>query len=416
MKKRILILIILLNTLTYSQYGWMIRGTGVDPGALVKGISFADANNGMIVTSNFSGYKVYRTSNGGVSWTGQTLPTSNGMWAVKYFDPSTAVVCGASGSMYRTINGGTNWTQINVGGSYFLTALSFIDNNTGWVSGGPLKIMKTTNNGVNWVNQSEFSTYTYSSIHMVNANTGFAADYFQRIVKTTNGGSNWLDVPGPAGFYELWGTYMTDGNTVYCCGEIGKIIKSTDQGISWTVYNTFIQRDLYAIHFVNSNTGYCVGDSSLILRTSNSGLNWSVLSSPQGDVSSSSALTCISFINANTGYLAGNDGTVLYTTSGGLTPFEPISSEIPEKFELKQNYPNPFNPETNIEFTLPESDYLKLSVFDITGKEIEMLVDQQLRSGTYKVLWNASSYPSGVYFYSIYTKSFSVTRKMILTK
>jgi len=154
----------------------------------------------------------------------------------------------------------------------------------------------------------------------------------------------------------------------------------------------------------------------LILRTSNSGLNWSVLSSPQGDVSSSSALTCISFINANTGYLAGNDGTVLYTTSGGLTPFEPISSEIPEKFELKQNYPNPFNPETNIEFTLPESDYLKLSVFDITGKEIEMLVDQQLRSGTYKVLWNASSYPSGVYFYSIYTKSFSVTRKMILTK
>ncbi len=416
MFKKTLVLLLLLNSILYSQYGWMIRGTGVDPTAMIKGISFADGNNGMLVTSNFSGYKVYRTSDGGASWGGQTIPTSNGMWAVKYFNPLTAIVCGASGSMYRTVNGGLNWTQINVGGSYFLTAFSFTDLNTGWVSGGPLKIMKTTNNGVNWVSQSEFTTYTYSSIHMANANTGFAADYFQRLVKTTNGGSNWIDVPGPAGFYEIWGTFMTDANTVYCCGESGKVIKSTDQGLNWTVYNTFLQRNLYAIHFINSNTGYCVGDSSLIIRTSNAGLNWTVLSSPPSDQSSSSALTCISFINDNTGYAAGNDGTVLYTTTGGLTPVEIINTEIPCNFDLIQNYPNPFNPETNIEFTIAATNYVKLTIFDAAGKEIENPLNQQLKPGTYNILWHASAYPSGVYFYSLVTNVSSQTRKMILIK
>ncbi len=416
MSKQLLILLILLNSHVFSQFGWMVRSGGISPNTLVKGISFADANNGMLVASNFSGYKVYRTTNSGANWIGQSLPTSNGMWAVKYFNPSTALICGASGNMFRTVNGGTNWTQILVGGSFFLTAFSFVDMNTGWVCGGPLKIMKTTNNGINWISQSEYSTYTYSSMYMINANTGFASDYFQRIVKTTDSGNNWVDVQGPSGYFELWGTCMTDSNTVYCCGELGKIIKSTDQGLNWSIYNTFLQRNLWAIHFVNYYTGYCVGDSSLILRTSNAGLNWSVLPVPPSDNYSSSALTCISFINEYTGYVAGNDGTVFFTNSGGLTSVESISSIFPDEFELKQNYPNPFNPETNIEFSVKESGNVKLIIYDVNGNEIYLPLNQQLQPGTYNVKWNAASYSSGVYFYRLITKSINITKKMIYIK
>ncbi len=416
MKKLFFVTFILTYTLSYSQYGWMVRSGGVDPSALVTGISFSDAANGMLVTSNFSGYKVYRTTNGGVNWNGQSIPTTSGMWAVKCFSPLNAIICGATGYLFRTTNGGTNWVQINVGGTFFLTALCFIDMNTGWVSGGPLKIMKTTNNGINWVSQYQYSTYTFSSIHMANANTGFAADYFQNIVKTTDGGNNWVNVAGPSGYDELWGTCMTDPNTVYCCGENAKVIKSTNQGVTWTVYQTFLNRNLYAIHFLNPSTGYSVGDSSLIIKTSNAGANWSVLSAPVTENSSASPLTCISFVNELTGFVAGHDGTILFTTTGGLTPVQNISSGIPRDFSFDQNYPNPFNPITKLKFQMSKSEFAYLRVFDVTGKEIITLVNEELKPGIYEIDWDASNYPSGVYFCRLNSKHFSKTIKMTLVK
>lgn len=416
MKTILATVILFMCSVTYSQYGWMIRGSGVAPDALVKGISFADVNNGMLVTSNFSGYKVYRTTDGGMNWGGQTIATSNGMWAVKYFNPTTAIVCGASGSVYRTTNGGANWGQINPGGSYFLCAFSFLDNNTGWMSGGPLQILKTTNGGLNWNSQSSFSTYTYSAIHMFDLNTGFAVDYFQRIVKTTNSGVNWIDVSGPSGFDELWGVFMTDDSVVYCCGENSKIIKTTNAGNNWAVYNAGLHRNLYAIHFINANTGYCVGDSSLILRTSNAGSSWEVQSFPPSEATSSSALTCLSFVNSNTGYIGGNDGTVYYTTTGGLSPIQNISTEIPKTFVLKQNYPNPFNPVTTIEFDIKKESEVELAVYDINGRVLEILREGRVVPGTYRYVWNAEHLSSGIYFCRLKAGKFSENRKMVLVK
>lgn len=95
---------------------------------------------------------------------------------------------------------------------------------------------------------------------------------------------------------------------------------------------------------------------------------------------------------------------------------EPVSSEIPKTFSLSQNYPNPFNPNTTIKFDLPVSGLIKLSVYDILGREIETLINEDLKAGTYLVNWNASNYPSGIYFYRIETRDFTETKKMILIK
>jgi hypothetical protein len=93
-----------------------------------------------------------------------------------------------------------------------------------------------------------------------------------------------------------------------------------------------------------------------------------------------------------------------------------ISSEIPGEFSLSQNYPNPFNPSTNIKFSLPKSSLVKLVVYDITGREVETLVNENLNAGTFNAAWNASKYSSGVYFYKLVTGSFIETKKMILIK
>jgi len=88
----------------------------------------------------------------------------------------------------------------------------------------------------------------------------------------------------------------------------------------------------------------------------------------------------------------------------------------PGQYHLAQNYPNPFNPETNIQFTVPNNDQVRLTVLDILGNEVATLVDANIQSGTHTVSWNASHMPSGIYFYHIEATGFNQTRKLTLIK
>ncbi len=107
---------------------------------------------------------------------------------------------------------------------------------------------------------------------------------------------------------------------------------------------------------------------------------------------------------------------VIYFPPLGITP---ISSEVPKEFKLFQNYPNPFNPQTKIKFEIPlgkSAAQTSMSVYDALGKEIALLVNEQLKPGTYEVNWNAANVPSGVYFYKLQSGDFIETKKMSLVK
>ncbi len=93
-----------------------------------------------------------------------------------------------------------------------------------------------------------------------------------------------------------------------------------------------------------------------------------------------------------------------------------ISTVVPEKYEIYQNYPNPFNPSTKIKFDLPNTAEVKLTVLDISGRELSVLYNGKLQAGSYEYKWEASSYASGVYFYRINAGQYSRTMKMMLIK
>jgi plastocyanin len=95
---------------------------------------------------------------------------------------------------------------------------------------------------------------------------------------------------------------------------------------------------------------------------------------------------------------------------------KPISEIIPEKFKLYQNYPNPFNPSTIIKFDIASNTQVKLSVFNMIGSEMAVLVNENLQPGAYSVDWNASKYSSGTYFYKLETPTFQETKRLILVK
>jgi plastocyanin len=93
-----------------------------------------------------------------------------------------------------------------------------------------------------------------------------------------------------------------------------------------------------------------------------------------------------------------------------------IEGEVPQSFSLKQNYPNPFNPVTDIKFDVPKASFVMLNVMNILGQQVEQLVNEQLQPGSYKVDWNASGFPSGVYIYKMTSGDFTETKRMILIK
>lgn len=113
---------------------------------------------------------------------------------------------------------------------------------------------------------------------------------------------------------------------------------------------------------------------------------------------------------------ANNDDyvTIKYSqTPSGVTP---VSGEIPGEYSLGQNYPNPFNPTTNIGLRIADFGFVSLKVYDITGKVVAVLVNQEMNAGVYGIDFDAGDLGSGIYFYRMESGDFSQTKRMILIK
>ena len=107
---------------------------------------------------------------------------------------------------------------------------------------------------------------------------------------------------------------------------------------------------------------------------------------------------------------------LVYGDTGMLVGIQQISAEVPSEYSLSQNYPNPFNPKTVISFQLAVNSFASLKVYDLLGREVATLVNEQLSPGTYEVDWDGSNFSSGIYYYTLQTEGYSETRKMVVMK
>jgi len=93
-----------------------------------------------------------------------------------------------------------------------------------------------------------------------------------------------------------------------------------------------------------------------------------------------------------------------------------ISTNVPKKYAVYQNYPNPFNPVTKFNFDIPIKSSVRIRIYDITGRVVTTLVNQELQPGSYETSWDAANYSSGIYFYSVEANDYHKTMKMVLVK
>jgi hypothetical protein len=157
-----------------------------------------------------------------------------------------------------------------------------------------------------------------------------------------------------------------------------------------------------------------------IFLSTDNGTTW--LEKNQGFNTTPSVLSL--YINNNYIYAGTENQSIWKRTLSEIIGIQNISSIIPSKYSLSQNYPNPFNPTTKIRFDVANgfpvgtsgNDKIVLKVYDVQGREVQTLVNESLKPGTYEVSFDGSRLNSGVYFYKLFTNSYSETRKMLMIK
>lgn len=373
------------------------------------------------INNNFYGGEIIRTTNSGVNWERVLLDSNLRVKSFYFLDQTTGFAVGGSfitfGKLMKTTNAGINWfTLLNNDPPEFYNHfynIYFGNAFTGYISNYK-GVYKTIDGGLTWthnlaVNDFWQSELSLKRLHFFDVNTGIMLSDSGKIYKTTSAGSNWSIsyVNHQTFFRDITFLNNTTGFTV---GLEGKMYKTTNQSISWQQIILGTNESFYSIRFPNAVTGYITKDKG-VLKTTDGGSVWQEIMQLNTDTLFSSY-----FINQEVGYVAGSKGRVFKTITGGVLGINQITSEIPSEYNLEQNYPNPFNPNTRIKFAIPKLANVRLAVYDMLGREVVALVNQQLTPGTYEVNWNAAKFSSGIYFYRLYSGEINLIKKMTLIK
>jgi hypothetical protein len=270
-------------------------------------------------------------------------------------------------------------------------------------------IYRSTDNGMTWAQTA--MTNNYYRCFAVDGNNIFAGGtglYF-----TTNNGANWTSL----GLNQSVISIGISGNTIYAGTEYAELWQSTNYGLNWVRLSICYPR-VGSIAIDGNNI--FIGGSEGVFLSSNNGLNW--VNKNQGFNYNPPTLNAL--LIANNYIFAGDVGATWRRELWEITGMQNTNTEIPSKYSLSQNYPNPFNPVTKIKFDIKKefrsqsawAEEVKLSIYDILGRKIKDLVNENLQPGSYEVTFDGSNLPSGVYFYQLRVGDFVQTRKLVLLK
>ncbi|MBK6913405.1 MAG: T9SS type A sorting domain-containing protein [Ignavibacteriales bacterium] len=427
---------------------------------------YALAVSGTNLFAGTWGGGVFLSTNNGTSWTG----ANNGLTNLKV---NAFAVSGANlfagtegGGVFLSTNNGSNWTEVNNGLTNSLV-LSLAVSSSNLFAGTGNGVFLSTNNGTNWTAiNNGLSMYVSVYTLAVSGTNLFAGTGYHGVFLSTNNGTSWTAVN--SGLTNLLVNALAvspngAGGANLFAGTGGGVFLSTNNGTSWTEINNGLTNTyVLALSVSGANlfagtyhggvwkrpldemipvelTSFTasVGENKVLLNwatateTNNQGFeierklfgsNYEKIGYITG-FGTTTEPKSYSFTDQNV--TSGKysyrlkqidfDGTFEYSNT--------IEVEIstPLEFSLEQNYPNPFNPTTTITFSIPEKSFVTLKVYDILGREIAVLVNEELETGNFEKTFEASTLSSGVYIYRITTMKdgknlFNESKQMMLIK
>jgi hypothetical protein len=250
----------------------------------------------------------------------------------------------------------------------------------------------------------------------------FAGGTGTGILRSTNSGMDWVVADSGVASKDTVLSIGGDGGNVVAATTAG-LFKSRNNGISWTKSDSGLPANIFYGGSVLAGGGGEIALMPLVGSTegdiflsTNGGSLWTSINNgfmPNQLVSSAIVFNGKLFIGLVNIYIWG----VWYYQLPIITSVKQnITKGIPANFELGQNYPNPFNPSTTISYSIPKSALVIIKVYDILGRQVTTLVNEEKNAGNYNVEFNAGALASGVYFYRMQTGSFIQTKKLLLLK
>ena len=416
----------------------------------LSAIQFTDDEHGWAV----GGYgTIINTIDGGLTWKEQSLGYIVHLKDLLFLNENTGFVVGIMyvgphiyGIAFKTVDGGDNWNLSFLSDSpMVLNSIAFSDDQNGFLSGnsyGPNPsegiIIKTTDTGLTWENISMNNTILKIDNIMFNhkgngkVTIGFATakinvgpSEVSVILKSMDLGISWNTV------YSNYGNNISDMsffnyNQGIAVTDNGTILLTNDAGESWTTekddpfnYNATLAGE--------ENDSWVIGDDGTILKSTNKGKKWLV----QYQLLNNN-LNAICRTPGGNLWIVGDEGTIMKKLKSTIidtnkqdlgnssinegTKYNQISNQTEKNsgsLVKHKNYPNPFSSKTTISFQLSQEAYVKLDIYNMNGKMITTLKDQNLDAGFYEVILDGSNLPSGIYTYVLRTGSHVENGKMI---
>ena len=356
---------------------------------------------------------VYSTADIGNPWFSIGLPSRLVFDVITSGQYILAATENTGPGVYRSSDHGTNW--IETIGIADHSVRAFTKNSSyvfacTWGSG----VFRSSDNGGTWQSVG-LTNVGFRSIYAVGEKIFVGAD---KIYFSTNNGDNWdsRQLPYPAG--DTWCFYYDNG--ILYAGDMG-LYSSSDLGDTWQlkygvtfdIYGNAIDSKIFKdiLSYQNSLVASVAFNSILI--SYDGGNSWDSFSDGLITDWTFSALAIKDqYIWALRDFM----GNAYYRPLTEVTAVENENLTSPNGYALYQNYPNPFNPSTVISYQLLVNSYVSLKVYDILGKEVTTLVNEEKPAGEYIVEYNASEIPSGVYIYQLRAGNYVDTKKMLYLK
>ncbi|MCX6152338.1 MAG: T9SS type A sorting domain-containing protein [Ignavibacteriales bacterium] len=400
----------------------------------VNSIDVCDSSTAIIHLKGDLPRPFYITTDKGETWKLISSPESPDANIVTLTNENNIWFC-TDVKIFNSTDSGINWSlqYLDSSKTSFFDYIKMFDMDNGVAVGDapnsktPALILKTNNGGKNWVAVNDsfligaYSRDQFYPIDFPDFNTGYFFDtWTSKLFKTINGGRNWASIKYPTKniymlkFYDNnIGIIITDN-----WPSTDRLFRTTDGGINWKELSIQSKSSHHDLEFLSGYPSRLwFTDFDKLFFSSDTGTTWTESKLVNGSLGGRN----IKFTDSNNGWLLCDNGKIFRTNNnGGVATNIQQNKDENIHYSISQNYPNPFNPTTKIEYQIPAPGFVELKVYNVLGREVATLVNEEKPAGFYQIEFNASSrsagFSSGIYFYELRAGSFRSVKKMILIK